>query len=258
MEQDTVAVPWLEHVQRRAGGSSFFYATRWHGLTFKIANLAAINTVFAKINLQFGWPGQRALDQGFGQRILNVLLQGAAQWTSSIAAITTGLIEDVLGRLGLQTDLDLLGGEIRVNLIDQQPDNLDQVFVGQRGEENDLIQTVQKLWIEGPLHLAHHVILDLLRDAASGRRRGETDLAAFVEETRAEIRCHDDDGVLKVDRIAETVGELAVFKDLQEDVIDVRVRFLDFIEQDHGIRGPLDALGELATLLIADISGRRT
>src|SRR5215471_993988 len=39
--------------------------------------------------------------------------------------------------------------------------------------------------------------------------------------------------------------------------IHIRVRLLDFIEKDDGIRRALDALGQLATLFIADISRRR-
>ena len=74
---------------------------------------------------------------------------------------------------------------------------------------------------------------------------------------RADVRGHDEDGVLEVDRVAEAVGQLAVFKHLQQDVEDIRMRLLDFVEQDDRIRRTLDALGELAAFLVADVSRRR-
>ncbi len=40
---------------------------------------------------------------------------------------------------------------------------------------------------------------------------------AALQVTRSDVRSHDDDRVLEVDRIAETVGELSVFKYLQEE-----------------------------------------
>ena len=73
----------------------------------------------------------------------------------------------------------------------------------------------------------------------------------------AEIRGHDHDGVLEVDRAALRIGEAAVVEDLEEDVEDVGVRLLDLVEEEHGIRVPADLLGELASLLVAHVAGRR-
>ena len=61
------------------------------------------------------------------------------------------------------------------------------------------------------------------------------DALALLEVTRTEVRRHDDDRVLEVDRVAEAIGQLAVFKHLQQDVVDIRVRLLDFIEQDDRV-----------------------
>ena len=83
-------------------------------------------------------------------------------------------------------------------------------------------------------------------------------MAALLEEARAQVGGHDDDGVLEVDLVAETVGQLAVFKHLQQDVVDVRMRLLDFVQQDDGVRVALHALGELAALFVAHVAGRRT
>ena len=79
----------------------------------------------------------------------------------------------------------------------------------------------------------------------------------LVQEAGAQVRGHDDDGVLEIHRVAEAIGQLAVFKHLQQDVVDIRMRLLDFVQQDDGIGRALHPLGQLAALLVSDVSGRR-
>ena len=43
---------------------------------------------------------------------------------------------------------------------------------------------------------------------------------------------------------------------LQQDVVDVRVRFFDFVEQKHAVRFFGDRFRELAALLISHVTGR--
>ena len=52
------------------------------------------------------------------------------------------------------------------------------------------------------------------------------------------------------------VGQAPVVKHLQQDVEDVGVRLLDFVEQDQRIGPPPHPLGEVAALLVADIARR--
>src|SRR5437870_12656015 len=75
---------------------------------------------------------------------------------------------------------------------------------------------------------------------------------------RADVRGHDDDRVLEIDGIAETVSELTIFKDLQQDVEDIRMRLLDFVEQHYRVRCALHALGKLSALFVAYVSRWRT
>ena len=75
---------------------------------------------------------------------------------------------------------------------------------------------------------------------------------------RADVRSHDEDDILEVDRVAKAVGQLAIFKDLEQNVEHIGVRLLDFVEQDNRVWRTLDALGQLAALLIAHVSRRRT
>ena len=48
--------------------------------------------------------------------------------------------------------------------------------------------------------------------------------------TCPDIRRHHYDGVLEIDRIAETIRQLSIFEDLEQDVEHIRMRFLNFVE----------------------------
>ena len=62
--------------------------------------------------------------------------------------------------------------------------------------------------------------------------------------------------MLEIDRPALRVGQPAVVEDLKQDVEDVGMRLLDFVEEEHRVRPAPHLLGELARLLVADIAGR--
>ena len=47
---------------------------------------------------------------------------------------------------------------------------------------------------------------------------------------------------------------LPVLEDLQEDVEDVRVRLLDLVEEQHRVGLAPHGLGQLAALVVADVS----
>ena len=100
------------------------------------------------------------------------------------------------------------------------------------------------------------------RSASSTRRLGAFADRASVDRLlgdvlAAEVRRHDHDGVLEVDRAALAVGQAPVVEQLEQDVQHLRVRFLDLVEQDDGIGPPAHRLGELAGFVVADVSGRR-
>src|SRR5579871_4794205 len=174
----------LKHVKRHARGSrrrqllrgSAFACGHW--LWFRMfLKLAAVNSTLAQIHFKVGGTNQRPLNQGLAQRILDVLLQGAPQGPRAIAAVGTGLFENILRGVVLQLDADLLRGQVLVDLLDQQLRDLQQIVVAERSEENGLIEAVQKLRIERLFHFRHHLVFHLLLSA--GRRR-EAHRAALV------------------------------------------------------------------------------
>ena len=55
---------------------------------------------------------------------------------------------------------------------------------------------------------------------------------------------------------ALTVSQAALVQNLQQDVEDVWMCFLNLVEEQNRIRTPADSLGELAALIVAHISWR--
>ena len=54
-----------------------------------------------------------------------------------------------------------------------------------------------------------------------------------------------------------TVGHAAIIQDLQKHVKDFRMGLFDLVKEHHRIRPAPDRLGQIATLLIAHVPGRR-
>src|SRR6185295_983450 len=82
--------------------------------------LAAVDTAFAQVHLKFGRPCQRTLDQSLAERILNILLERSPQRPRAIAAVRAGLVQNVLGGVLVDVNLDLLRDQILVDLLGQQ------------------------------------------------------------------------------------------------------------------------------------------
>ena len=72
-----------------------------------------------------------------------------------------------------------------------------------------------------------------------------------------EVRGHDEHRVLEVDGAALGVGQAAVVHHLQQDVEDVGVRLLDFVEENDRVGTATHGLGQLAAFVVADVAGRR-
>src|SRR5688572_17874856 len=172
---------------------------------------------------------QVAPDQLFRQRILDIALNRPAKRTSTIRAVLARDVDDPVDDLGRQRDLHAPIDQVRVQLIDQQRHDPPQVLVRERVEDDDFVDTVDELGIEGPLDLAEHHVVDVLVDDA-GIAGLEPERRLLLDEARPDVRGHDDDRVLEVDAVPQTIRQVAVFEHLQQDVEDVRVRLLHFIQ----------------------------
>src|SRR5262249_2500952 len=158
-----------------------------------------------------------ALNKRLRERVLNVFLQGPAQRARAVAAIGKSLVEDPLLGLVRNRDRDRLLRQVRVELSDHQLQNLDQVGLGQRVEDDDFIEAVQKLGIERALDFVLDQFFNLFRDTLLIARL-EAEAFALLQVPGADVRGHDKNRVLEIHGVAQAVCKLAVFKDLQQNV----------------------------------------
>src|SRR2546425_836780 len=190
-----------------------------------------------------------------GERILDVLLDRPPKLARSVLRVVA-LVHQ--GRLGgrREDQLDALLGELLVDPVEHQPNDLLDVRQRERVEHDDVVDPVDELRPERPLHLLHHAVLHLLVGLVVALLH-EARRDALADQARAEVRRHDEDRVLEVDDVAEGVRQAAVVEHLQHHVEDVGMRLFDLVEEHHRIRAPPDLLGQEAALFVAHVAGRR-
>src|SRR3989440_5527882 len=220
------------------------------GLRFAEHEAAALH-----VDLDPGAVDELAADDGFRQRVLDVLLDGPAKLPGAVRGIVA-LLDQGVFRRRREDQFDALLGELLVDARDHQShDGLD-VRLGQRMEHDDVVDPVHELRPERALHLFHHALFHLVVRLLVGlleeARRGP-----LADDAGAEVRRHDQDAVLEVHHVAERVAQAAVVEHLQEHVEDVRVGLFDLVEQHHRIRAPADLLGQIAALLVPHVAGGR-
>ena len=142
----------------------------------------------------------------------------------------------------------LPGGQLRLQLaqllLQNQRGHLPVHIV----EHNGTRQTVQELGLEGALHLFHHRLATA--DAAvkaNGLRR----------KLRSGIRGHDEHHVAEVGLAPLVVRQPGIIHHLQQNVVYVLMGLFYLVEQQHGIGGLTDGIGQQAAVLVAHIAGRR-
>ena len=137
-----------------------------------------------------------------------------------------------------------------LQVFKQQIDNAADLLLGKRGEKHRLINPVEELWTEGAAQQRVHRFIGLLRDASVRADRVEQDV-------RPQVGGHDDNSIFEVHCPALRIGDPPVVKDLKKDIEDVGMRFFHLIEQYDRVGLTADRLGQLAALIVADVSGRR-
>src|ERR1051325_8240592 len=195
-------------------------------------------------------------DHELGELVLDVPLDGAAQGAGAGVRLLLRALEQPVHHRVVDHDLHVLLHERLVDVVHEETADVAQLGLGQRVEDDDVVDAVDELGGE--------LLLQLLMDELFGalllpirRLLPEAHVALRGEEARAEVAGHDDQRVAEVHLVAQRVREDAVLQDLQEDVRDVRMRLLDLIEEDDRVRIAAHALGELAAFLVAHIARRR-
>ena len=71
------------------------------------------------------------------------------------------------------------------------------------------------------------------------------------------VRCHNQDDIAEINRLAVVIRQLAVVHNLQQNVVEVRMCLFDFVEQKHTVRMLVHAVCQQPALIEANIAGRR-
>ena len=131
----------------------------------------------------------------------------------------------------------------------------------QAAEYQNIVNTVDKFRTEILLHRVQRTRLQLLilrRSTLLALLSGGKTHGRRLGCPGPQVRGHNDDGVAEIHRAALTVGQSAVIQHLQQHIKHIRVRFFNLIQQDNAIRTAAYRLGQLATLIMANIPGRCT
>ena len=124
-------------------------------------------------------------------------------------------------------------------------------------EDDEIIETIDELGFEDAFGFAEDFVFHHIIGLLVFVRGGEAHHAGFFDEFRADVGSHDDDGVAEVDFPGERIGNFSFFENLQEEVHDIGVGLLDFVEKDHAVGATSNRLAELAAFFVADVAGRR-
>src|SRR5919107_1363187 len=191
---------------------------KWFSGNRGFARACAVERELAVLRVDaHGVPvGELALEQAQRQWVLDHALQRAFQRPRAVGRVPAGVRDDLL-RVLRQLELDTAIREPRAQPCELELHDLSELLTGERLELDDLVDPVEEL---RPEELAHLLL-------------------------RAQVRGHDQHGVAEVDGASVPVGQAAVVEDLQQDVEDLRVRLLDLVEEDHGIRTPPHCLRQL-------------
>ena len=126
-------------------------------------------------------------------------------------------------------------------------DNTKDDFVIERLEGNDGIEPVAKFRGEDALDV-DHLVAALTRGGEAHR--------CLLQRFLPGVGRHNDDHVAKIGFAPVVVGQRAVVHHLQQDAVDVRVRFFDFVQQQHAVGFFSDGFGELPALIEPDVARR--
>ena len=80
----------------------------------------------------------------------------------------------------------------------------------------------------------------------------------LADDLASHVGGHDDDTVLEVHHAALAIGEPSVIEHLQQDVEHVGMGLLHLVEQHHAVGIAAHGFGELAALVVAHVSRRRS
>ena len=139
------------------------------------------------------------------------------------------------GGLGFQFDRHAAVGQLPFQLQHELVDHAVDDLGGQRVEGDDGIEAIAEFRREHAVDGFRIVALALPALEADG---------GLGQIGSAGIGGHDQDHVAEIDHLAVMIGQFAVIHHLQKDVVEIDMRLLDFVEQQHAMRMLIDRIGQ--------------
>src|SRR5680860_1424201 len=163
------------------------------------------------------------------ERILDEPLNGALERPRAIRWVITFLRNERFGCIG-HTKRQLA---IRCQLLqtfELELHDLRQILHRERLEHDDIVYPVQEFGPELLAELGENRGLDLRTDVGVAHP-----IRLLQDHRTPHIRGHDHHAVPEVHRPTLRIGEPPVIQDLEEEIEYVRVRLLDFVEEDDAV-----------------------
>lgn len=129
-------------------------------------------------------------------------------------------------------------------------DDLLDLRNAQGSEHHDVIQSVDELGAKVEPEFFDYLGFDFLE------LLGIEEAVAVV--VASDVGSENDYRVLEVHGSALTIGQASVIQELEEDVENIGVGFLDFVEKDDAVGSSADDFGELTAFFVTDVSRRGT
>src|SRR5918997_1445304 len=205
-----------------------------------------------RLDYDLGAVGNLALEDHLAHRVLDHALKDSLKGpraerrvVTSVGELVQSLASELYGHLAI--------GELLAQAPYLDLDDVAHVRALKLVKDDGLVDPVEKLGTEDLTKLRRDPSLHLLVGEPS-LVVTEAQGLGLVDVLGTDVGGHDEDHVLEVHCPALRVGEHSIFQDLEEDVEDIRVGFLDLVEEDHAVRTAPDLLGELAALVVADVA----
>src|SRR5438552_768992 len=212
-------------VQGRATAMPDGRLLRGDGLRLALLGLGLLDDelAFDRVDADGVARVELALQEHLGERVRDLVLDRPRQRARpEVGVVADG--GDVVLRRVCYDKRDLLRGELLPHPDELELDDLADLFLVQRLEDDGRVDPVQELRPEEALHL----FLDALLHALVSRRyvrvvspfslRAEAERGLALQQLLREVARHDDDGVAEVDAAPLGVCEPAFVEDLQQHV----------------------------------------
>ena len=124
-------------------------------------------------------------------------------------------------------------------------------------EDDGFINPVEEFWPEVQLQLlpdsrGHGIVI------VAHILGAKADFFFILKLSCPQIGSHDNDRVPEVHLTALGVGQIAIIQDLQQEVEDVWVGLLGFIQEYNGVRVLTNLFGQLAPFVVTHVAWRGT